>query len=158
MKINRNAAITLGLSLVFILIAGVYLVNYFTTPAVSIACFKQKCFEVELATSPEQHASGLSNRDSLAMDKGMLFVFQNEEVYPFWMYGMKFPIDIIWIASNGTVVFVENNALPCIPNSLCAPINPGGQNAMYVLEINAGLSDSVGIKIGEKVDISFAGG
>lgn len=153
MKINHNAAIALALSLIFILTAGIYFVNYFpTTSQVSTACFKEKCFEVELAATAEQQAQGLSNRSSLGGNKAMLFVFQNEEIRPFWMKGMKFPLDIIWISSNGTVVFIERNAQPC-GMAPCVPINPR-VNSKYVLEVNAGVANTTNLALGDAVSIT----
>src|SRR4030042_6719439 len=78
---------------------------------ISQVCFGQECFQVELALTPEQQARGLMGRESL--QGGMLFVFQEEGVYPFWMKDTLIPLDMVWIGSNKTVVYIERNAMPC---------------------------------------------
>jgi len=59
------------------------------------------------------------------------------------------PLDLIWINSKKEIVYIKNNALPC--NETCQPIVPNGK-AKYVLEINTGIADKIGLKTGEKVD------
>src|SRR3990172_7339338 len=62
---------------------------------VSQVCFGQECFEVEIADSPEEQAKGLMGRESLEPGKGMLFVFPEEGIYPFWMKDTLMPLDMI---------------------------------------------------------------
>jgi hypothetical protein len=114
--------------------------------------FKSNCFLVELATTSAQREQGLMNRDSLEQDKGMIFVFEKEGVYPFWMKNTLIPLDMIWIDENpstgsGRVVFVAENVQPC-QTEICPIINPK-TNAKYVLEINGGLSKKLDIKVGD---------
>lgn len=103
--------------------------------------------EVELADTPETRMQGLSGRESLKEDKGLLFIFPESSFYSFWMKEMNFPIDIIWINDEFEVVDIEHSLTPnTFPESF------GPQNsAKYVLEINAGLSEYYGIKIGSKI-------
>src|SRR3989338_662243 len=61
---------------------------------------------VELAVTPAQRERGLSGRDRLEPRSGMLFVFEDDGVRGFWMKGMTFPIDIIWIDDERVVGFV----------------------------------------------------
>ncbi len=91
---------------------------------------------VELATTPAQQAKGLSGRDSLPADHGMLFVFDTEDYWSFWMNGMRFPLDIIWFNSNKQAVFLEQDLQPCGAEA-CPTFSPTVR-AMYVLEVNGG--------------------
>lgn len=116
------------------------------------ACFKDECFYMELAKTASEKNKGLMFRDSLAEDRGMLFIFESEGIYPFWMKNMKFPLDIIWLNGEKEVVFIAKGEKPC-QNDFCPLIDPG-KKATYVLEINAGLSDAIGLKIGEEVDFA----
>ncbi len=136
-------------------IAGLVLFNFLPHGAVvsNRVCYKLNCFEVEVASTEAQRVAGLSNRTSLEAEKGMLFVFSQAGNYPFWMKGMNFPLDIIWIAKNGTVVFIERNAQPCTTTE-CIPIDPQ-KNVSYVLEVNAGIASSIGLKVGDKVEIKL---
>jgi len=83
-------------------------------------------------------------RKNLDKNKGMLFVFNKEGNYPFWMKNTLIPLDMIWINENSNVVFISENNLPC-EKTICSSINPN-QNAKYVLEINAGMAEKIGIK------------
>jgi len=71
--------------------------------------------EAELARTPEERARGLSGRESLAGDAGMLFVFQAEGQHAFWMRGMRFSLDFIWISSARRVVDMTENVPPPAP-------------------------------------------
>ena len=111
-----------------------------------------KAMQVAIADTPDKRSLGLSLRDSMPRDRGMLFVFDEEGVYAFWMKNMEFNLDIIWINSTGTVVQVEKNLKPCL--DIC-PSYESGKPALYVLEVNAGVSDELGIREGTTVKIVF---
>ena len=93
-------------------------------------------FAVELAETPSTQERGLSGRPSLPDDNGMLFVFDHEDYWGFWMIDMKFHLDIIWFDSNRQVVFIESNIPPCTPQN--CPVFIPNARALYVLEVNAG--------------------
>ncbi len=116
----------------------------------SLVCFKKNCFKLEVADTPEERRKGLMFRRSLDKNKGMLFVFKEEGIYPFWMKNTKIPLDIIWLDKEKRVIFIKNNALPCDGKG-CALIYPD-RKAMYVLEINANMAKSKGIHINDKAD------
>jgi len=111
--------------------------------------FESHRFSVELATTPEQRARGLMFREHLDPDRGMLFIFEEEGVYPFWMKNTLIPLDIIWIDKNRTVVFISNNTPPC-EQEPCRTINPR-KKAKYVLEVCGGTADRIGLIVGDKL-------
>ncbi|MEE9322978.1 MAG: DUF192 domain-containing protein [Candidatus Aenigmarchaeota archaeon] len=115
-----------------------------------MVCFEDKCFMVEIADTPEERAEGLMFRESLEPDKGMLFVFGQESEYGFWMKNTIIPLDIIWINSDGEVVFISKETRPC--DESCPFIRPD-RKAKYVLELNAGVSDEIVLGIGDKIKI-----
>lgn len=119
----------------------------------SQVCFGDDCFQVELALTPAEQSQGLMHRDQLDPDMGMLFVFQQEGIYPFWMKNTLIPLDIIWINENLTVVHIEENAQPCSPLS-CTMMTPDHE-ARYVLEINGGLAEQIGLRIGDNTAINY---
>ena len=102
---------------------------------------------VELATTPQAQQNGLSGRPSLPEDHGMLFVFDHEDYWSFWMPNMKFPLDIIWFDSAHKVVWTELDVQPCSSLSNCPVMTPESQ-AMYVLEVNAGFVTTHHIQLG----------
>ena len=71
----------------------------------------------DVAVTGEQQTKGLDVKNNLTENQGMLFVFQQPDRYGFWMMGMKFPIDIIWLDSNGMVTHIEHSLKPCPPAS-----------------------------------------
>ena len=112
-------------------------------------CFKENCFTVELADSPYEHSRGLMFRKQLDLDKGMLFIFKDEKRHSFWMKNTLIPLDIIWINKDRKVVFISRNAQPCKKDA-CPLITPD-KKAQYVLELNGGISDKIGLKVGDKI-------
>jgi uncharacterized membrane protein (UPF0127 family) len=104
---------------------------------------------VELATTPAAQQQGLSDRDSMAADHGMLFVFNQEAEWGFWMHEMRFPLDIIWFNANRQVVFIEGDLPPCPPAPANCPVYTPPVNAMYVLEVNSGFVQANGVKVGD---------
>ena len=116
-------------------------------------CFKNNCFEVELSITNEEQMLGLMFRKSLGKNKGMLFVFEKEGGSSFWMKNTLIPLDIIWINENKEVVFISENTQPCKEDS-CFSIAPD-KKAKYVLEINAGISKEIGLKVGDRLEINI---
>lgn len=107
-------------------------------------------FKVELAATPAQQVLGLSYRQSMPQDQGMLFIFKTPSRHNFWMFGMKFPLDIIFI-SNDIVAAVYENLPPADPGDKNPP--QYGQEVISdkVLEINAGMAKKYGIKKGDNI-------
>lgn len=89
---------------------------------------------METATTPEQRQQGLMFREYLDAQAGMLFVFEYDAPYAFWMKNTKMSLDIIWIDSEWRVVD-STTALPC-EDDPCPSYYPRA-DARYVLEINA---------------------
>lgn len=110
----------------------------------------EQTFRVEIADDEKEQTKGLSNRNSLDKDKGMLFIFPEKGKYSFWMKNVKFPLDIIYISDN-KIVDIAKNAAPQEENATNIPIITPKDNANFVLEINGGLSDEYEFKIGDEV-------
>jgi len=103
---------------------------------------------VELAQNPFAWKKGLGGRESLDELSGMLFVFPISDRQGIWMKDMQFPIDIIWI-NEGKIVDIAPNIKPTLIDPL--PIYLPRVDARLVLEVNAGLSQKSGWKIGDSV-------
>lgn len=107
---------------------------------------------IEVADTAAKRAQGLSGRESLASGSGMLFVFESSKKYQFWMKGMKFPLDFVFIR-EGKVADLIRNVPPPLPNQADSTLNvyePVAQIDM-MLEVNAGFIDANNIKIGNQV-------
>mgnify|MGYP001586068946 CR=1 FL=1 len=105
-------------------------------------------YSVEIADTVIKQAQGLSGRSSLAENSGMLFVFKNPSMQSFWMVGMQFPLDFVWI-NEGKVIGVTEN-VPFTPQTARqSPPSP----ANMVLELSAGSVERDGIKVGDVVEL-----
>jgi uncharacterized membrane protein (UPF0127 family) len=123
--------------------------NNIGNEGLSKVCFGAKCFYVELAVTSEEISRGLMFREHLDPDKGMLFIYKDEGVHYFWMKNTLIPLDMLWINGNKEVVFISKDVQPC-ETSQCPLISPG-QKVQYVLELNGGTSDKIGLTIGDKI-------
>lgn len=108
-------------------------------------CFGEHCFDVEVAFNARERARGMMFREDLDSDRGMLFIFEREGIYPFWMKNTLIPLDIIWLDTEKKVVFISKNTQPC-GDGPCPLIHPTGK-AKYVLELNSGMSEKIGLNI-----------
>ena len=97
----------------------------------------------EIVDTNPTRIKGLMFRETLPENQGMLFVFESEGKYGFWMRNMNFPIDIIWIDKNNKVVDIAKNAEPC--HLTCVSYKPK-DNAKFVLEVRANLTDQLNIE------------
>ena len=104
---------------------------------------------VEIAKSKKQRALGLMYREQLAANKGMLFVFEDEDIKRVWMKNTLIPLDIIFISEEGSIVSIFKNIQPCQQNP-CAIYN-SGHKVKYMLEVNAGFVADNNIVAAEKV-------
>lgn len=102
---------------------------------------------VEIAADDEMRAQGLMYRDRLDPDKGMLFVFPQDDVFSFWMKNTRIPLDMLWIDSGRRLVGLKENVPPChVPD--CPSYGPGVA-ARYVLEVGGGEAAKHGLKVGD---------
>ena len=106
---------------------------------------------VDLAKTLEQQAKGLSIKNTLNENEGMLFIFDTPKEYSFWMKDMKFPIDIIWISSDNKIVHIEKNLQPCTFFLICTSYSPHA-NSKYVLEVPSNYTTKNNITIGDRVN------
>lgn len=122
-------------------------------PQVATVRFPDATVIAEIASTPEAQRQGLSGRVSLGDDEGMLFVYSQPGPYQFWMKGMRFPLDVIWLR-DGTVVDMVLDAP--VPTDV-PPILTSVSLANSVLEVNAGFVARHNIKIGTTAAIRFDG-
>ncbi|MBI1866362.1 MAG: DUF192 domain-containing protein [Candidatus Staskawiczbacteria bacterium] len=116
-------------------------------------CFKEYCFDVKLAQNSAERTKGLMFQKTLEQNKGMLFLFDKEARYSFWMKNTLIPLDIIWIDKDNKVVFISENNQPC-KLYICASINPTA-DAKYVLEVNSGIIQKIGLKLSDELSLAY---
>ena len=101
-------------------------------------------YNLEIAKTVLEKSRGLSKRSHLCSNCGMIFVYQTEGIYPFWMKDTLIPLDIIWLDKNGKVVDIKTGK----PNDLTPLTNSAP--AQYIIELNPNVS---GLKIGNFVKL-----
>lgn len=108
-----------------------------------------KTFTVEIMRQTVEIMKGMMFRDSLAEDRGMLFVHPKEDTYAYWMYQTRIPLDIIWMDSDHRIVEISADTPPCNTNASQCPKYGGTQKSAFVLELNGGAARTNGLKIGD---------
>ena len=105
-----------------------------------------RVFQVEIADEPQERSRGLMFRREMAKDHGMLFDYGEERPASFWMRNTYIPLDMLFVKADGTVESIAERTTPLSELSVKSqgPVR-------YVLEINGGLSDELGIEPGDKL-------
>jgi len=108
---------------------------------------------VEIAYTPEEQAKGLGERDDLAWGHGMYFPYDRPGFYSFWMKGMRFSIDIVWLR-DGRIIDLDPN-VPFERGSNGPTLRPS-ELTDAVLEVPAGYALAQGWRIGDRVKFERA--
>lgn len=110
--------------------------------------------KVEIADTQAKRSKGLGGRQPLASDEGMLFIFQKADKYPFWMKGLSFPLDFVWIREERVVDALENVEPPKPGDSdTSLTIYQSKVDVDKVLEAAAGTIQRLNIKAGDTINI-----
>lgn len=111
-------------------------------------------FQLEIADTPSERARGLSGRSSIPLDGGILFLFDAPDRHTFWMKGMLFPIDILWVRGD-TVVGVQEHVSPPPPGTPDALIERflPPEPVDRVIEVRAGTVRELGGGAGQRISI-----
>lgn len=104
--------------------------------------------QAEIADTTEKRAKGLMYRESLAKDRGMLFTFAEPQLWTFWMKNTRIPLDIIWMDGKKRIVHIERNVPTCPRTDDGCPQYQPNDNAIYVLELAAGVADALKLQRG----------
>ncbi|MBI2022098.1 DUF192 domain-containing protein [Candidatus Daviesbacteria bacterium] len=108
--------------------------------------------KVGIADTKEERAKGLGDRDRLDSDSGMIFIFEMADKHRFWMKGMKFPIDFIWINGDRVVDLLQNVTPPKVgEKDENLPRYEPVVSIDKVLEVPSGFIASHNIKVGDKI-------
>jgi hypothetical protein len=104
----------------------------------------EHAFQVEVADDARKRALGLMFRRDMPADEGMLFDFGEDTPASFWMRNTYIPLDMLFIEADGTIESIAERTTPLSEKSVTSegPVR-------FVLEINGGLSDALGIKAGD---------
>lgn len=151
--------------LLFVIISGIVFLKISETKTINVPFVPQQTkktilkinnslINIEISDTKEKRSKGLAGREKIASDEGMLFVFDKPSKYVFWMKGLKFPLDFIWIKDDIVVDMLENISQPTEgqPDS-ALPVYSAKVEINKVLEVNAGLVKVLNINVGDKIQI-----
>lgn len=103
-------------------------------------------FQVEIADDPRERSLGLMYRRSMGADEGMLFDFFEEQPASFWMRNTYISLDMLFLKADGTIDSIAERTTPLSDRSV-----PSRGPVRFVLELNGGTSESLGIEPGHRV-------
>ena len=110
---------------------------------------KGHTFTIEFAEDDASREHGLMDRTAMDADHGMLFVFQDDAPRAFWMKNTKIPLDMLFFDAERRLVSVQRNVPPCVTDR--CPAYSSGAPARYVLELNAGQAEKLGLTSGDEL-------
>lgn len=124
------------------------------------AVFKQlqisgNLLKIEIADTASKRSKGLGGRAGLGENEGMLFVFEKADKYSFWMKGLNFPLDFIFIRDEKVLEVLPNVQPPSEGQTdVSLPIYRPKEDVNMVLEVNAGVVERLSIKVGDSIKIT----
>lgn len=123
-------------------------------PAFKSLQINEAKLKVEIADTSSKRSRGLGGRVGLGQDEGMLFIFEKKDKYSFWMKGLKFPLDFVYI-KDGKVTEILSDIKPPIEGQTDEdlPIYQPKEAVDMVLEINAGTAQRLNIKAGDTITL-----
>lgn len=134
--------------LILFIIVAVTLIGFLTTKNYpSQIILGGKVFTVDVADTSFTMNKGYSGHPPIGNNEGMIFVFPENGKHGFWMKDMLFSLDIIWMDENFVINHIERGVKPDTYPKIFYP----EKDARYVLEIQAGEVNKLGVKIGDKV-------
>lgn len=108
---------------------------------------------LEIAKTDAQRTLGLMFRKKLDEDRGMIFIFDNEDTRTFWMKNTYISLDIIFVSKNLKINRLYKKLKPYTDNTADKDIEKVSGKAKYVIEVNAGMIDKLKLKENQKIKI-----
>jgi uncharacterized membrane protein (UPF0127 family) len=142
---RRVSARATGVALLAALLVG--LPNHAPAGTRTTVVIGGRSVHVTVADTDRLREKGLSGHPGLAPDEGMLFVFDADGMPGFWMKGMRFSIDILWLDQDGKIVHIAREVAPRTYPKTYAPPVP----SRYVLELPAGFVRTHNVRVGNFV-------
>lgn len=105
-------------------------------------------FTVEVATTPDDRALGLMDRDKLDANKGMVFDYGEPTMARMWMRRTLIPLDMVFIDADGVIQHIHANAEPKDETVIASPVA-----VRWVLEIPGGRASAIGLKPGDRMKL-----
>ena len=127
------------------------------TPSPPSACIttaggRTVLLKLEVADTAERRSVGLSRRESLPEDAGMLFVFPGDQQAAFWMKDTLIPLSIAFVSADGIILEIQDM------EPLSEELHRPSRSYRYALEVNQGFFVRNGVAVGDKVEFELGGG
>lgn len=106
---------------------------------------------VGVARTTTQRYVGLSRTSSLGTDEGLLFPFGEEASHRIEMRNMEFPLDVLYVGSDGRIRQIVTLPAPRGPVEYYLTYPATSGVGRYVVEVNAGWAESNGVRVGDCV-------
>jgi len=106
-----------------------------------------------VAASPEARRCGLSERDRLPEDEGMLFVLPAPRMFSFWMKNTRLPLSIAFLDEEGRILSIEQMA-PLNADAIYSSPGP----VRFAVEVNQGWYAAHGVRVGDVIRFALPGG
>lgn len=151
MTLTRRKVLYIFFALLFLLVVS----NFFRAvqPQGSFLSFSGgHRIYLEIADTPEERMLGLFLMETLPEDRGMLFIFEEEEPLQVWTRHYSFPVDLLWLDRGFEVVHLEKDVPPCQEDP-CPLYTPSNERARYAVQIAAGQIEAQGTRKGETLSV-----
>lgn len=110
--------------------------------------------QVEIADTDAERQRGLMERTALGENRGMLFVFEDEQTLSFWMKNTLIPLSVAYMDSEGRIVDIQKmEPAPEDASDAELPRYPSAEPARYALEVNQGFFEEYGVEVGDMVEL-----
>jgi uncharacterized membrane protein (UPF0127 family) len=119
---------------------------------IKVTCGENNQFDTYVSLSDPEKEKGLSVFNKIKSNEAMIFIFDTPKKYSFWMKGMKFPIDMVWLDQDKRIVDIKKDVAVATYPELFAP----RADSLFVLEFVSGTTDKLNIKIGETCGFDFS--
>ncbi len=148
---RRILFILMGLFIALsVLVFRVTIPKHLTNSGQNIIKVGDTNIKLRVSRTPAELEKGLGYIPSLPENEGMLFVMNRFDYHSFWMKGMEFPLDFIWISGNKIVDITENVLVSADVNP---PIIRPQKLCNFVLEVNAGFVKRHNVKVGQQISL-----
>lgn len=132
-------------SVLAIVIASCSLIRLHNDQQVTVMHVGSKTYQLIVSDTNAERTKGLGYRSTLPSNEGMLFIFNSSAKLCFWMKGMQFPLDMVWLNSNKQIVYLKSQISPkTYPEIFCS-----SESAQYVIELNAGQAQAADLRDSE---------
>ncbi len=138
--------------LILLLVVSLFLFVNYRNPQENIIelTINNHTFILEQAITPQEKQKGLMFRTSLEENRGMIFIFENEQERSFWMKNTLIPLDMIFIDENNKITSIQTTQ-PCHQD----PCQTYQAQAKYIIELNAGMTEKIGLKVEDEIELNL---